>query len=115
MKGVQRFGIKRKLASRHVGPYKIIERKGEVAYKIQLPEDMNTIFPEFHVSRLKKCLRVPKERVEAKDLKVGLDLGHVWMAERGHPISHPSTRLYLDRLYSYNLTLFGYLVHFKPV
>ena len=33
MKGVQRFGVKRKLAPRYVGLYQIIERKGNVAYK----------------------------------------------------------------------------------
>ena len=38
MKGVQRFGVKRKLAPRYVGPYKIIERKGNAAYKLQLPQ-----------------------------------------------------------------------------
>jgi hypothetical protein len=76
MKGIQRFGVKKKLATRYVGPCQIIERKGEVAYRIQLPEDMSTIFPVFHVSQLKKCLRVLKERVEAKDLKIGSDLVH---------------------------------------
>jgi hypothetical protein len=47
IKGVQRFGAKQKLAPRYVGPYQVIERKGEVAYKIELPEDMSTIFPCF--------------------------------------------------------------------
>ena len=64
MKGVQRFGVKRKLAPRYVGPYRILERKGKVAYKVQLPVELRAIFPIFHVSQLKKCLRVLEERVE---------------------------------------------------
>jgi hypothetical protein len=74
MKGVQRFGIKRKLAPRYVGPYEILERKGEVAYKLQLPEEMSAIFPVFHVSQLKKCLRVPEERINPLEVKIGSDL-----------------------------------------
>ena len=49
MKGVQRFGVKRKLVPRYVGPYKITERKGNVAYKLQLPPEMSAIFDVFHV------------------------------------------------------------------
>ena len=40
MKKVQRFGVKRKLAPRYVGPYKIIKQSGRVAYKLQLPPEM---------------------------------------------------------------------------
>jgi len=76
MKGVQRFGVKRKLAPRYVGPYRILERKGEVAYKVQLPVELRAIFPVFHVSQLKKCLRVPEERVEFRDIKLKSDLGY---------------------------------------
>ena len=50
MKGVQWFGVKRKLAPRYVGPYPIIEKIGNVAYKIELPYAMRTIFNVFHIS-----------------------------------------------------------------
>jgi len=76
MKGVNRFGVKRKLAPRYVGPYQIIEKSGKVAYKVQLPPKMRAIFLVFHVSRLKKCLRVPKETVEIGGLKLQLDLSN---------------------------------------
>jgi len=74
VKGVQRFGVKRKLAPRYVGPYCILGRKGNVAYKVQLPVELRAIFPVFHVSQLKKCLRVPEERVEVRDIKLKSDL-----------------------------------------
>ena len=76
MKKVQRFGVKRKLAPRYVGPYPIIEKGGRVAYKIQLPPEMRAIFNVFHVSQLEKCLRVPEERVEVRDIKLESDLAY---------------------------------------
>jgi len=41
-----------------------------VAYKVQLLVELRAIFPVFHVSQLKKCLRVPEERVEVRDIKL---------------------------------------------
>ena len=73
-KGVQRFGVKRKLAPRYVGPYKIIERKGNVAYKLQLPPEMSAIFDVFHVSQLKRCLRIPEEAIAPTNIKIQSDL-----------------------------------------
>jgi hypothetical protein len=57
------FGIMKNLDARFVGPYRIIE-KGPMAYKLQLPEEISSIFPVFHVSKLKKCLRIPEEIIE---------------------------------------------------
>ena len=74
MRRVQRFGVKRKLAPRYIGPYQIIARKGPVAYKLQLPPKMKAIFSVFHVSQLKKCLCVPKEAIEPTSVKIQSDL-----------------------------------------
>jgi len=68
MKGVQRFGMKGKLAPRYVGPFPIIERCGPVAYRVELPPHLTVVHNIFHVSQLKKCLRVPNEVVATDNL-----------------------------------------------
>lgn len=58
MKGVKRFGKKGKLSLRYVGPYKILSHFGRVAYELELPTDLASVHPVFHVSLLKKCVSV---------------------------------------------------------
>ncbi|GJY28199.1 putative reverse transcriptase domain-containing protein [Tanacetum coccineum] len=68
-KGVIRFGKRGKLSPRYVGPFKIIERIGPVAYRLELPEKLRGIHNTFHVSNLKKCLAdenlvIPLEEIQ---------------------------------------------------
>ncbi|GJS65963.1 putative reverse transcriptase domain-containing protein [Tanacetum coccineum] len=54
-KGVVCFGKRGKLNPRYVGPFKVLEKVGEVAYKLELPEELSRVHNTFHVSNLKKC------------------------------------------------------------
>ncbi|KAJ0680361.1 putative nucleotidyltransferase, Ribonuclease H [Helianthus annuus] len=76
-KGVVRFGKKGKLAPRYVGPFKILERIGKVAYRLDLPEGLSNVHPVFHVSNLKKCLADEGLHVPLEDLQVNETLHFV--------------------------------------
>jgi hypothetical protein len=74
MKCVNRFGVKGKLAPRYIGPFLILERYGPVAYRLQLPETLSLVHNVFHVSQLKKCLRLPDRTIDVVDVTLELDL-----------------------------------------
>ncbi|WVZ88993.1 hypothetical protein U9M48_035458 [Paspalum notatum var. saurae] len=74
MRGIRRFNMKGKLAPRYIGPFKIPEKKGEVAYRLELPPSLSCVHDVFHVSQLKKCLRVPEEQTPLEGLEVQEDL-----------------------------------------
>ncbi|WVZ70595.1 hypothetical protein U9M48_019249 [Paspalum notatum var. saurae] len=73
MKGVHRFGVKSKQAPRYVGPFKITERCGSAAYRLELPPHLAAVHDVFHVSQLKKCLRVPKEVIDTSQIRIEPD------------------------------------------
>ena len=77
MRGVHWFGVRGKLAPRYVGPYKILEQCGSVAYHLQLLDILSVAHNVFHVSQLKKCLRVPDEVVEIEGLRLQPDLSYI--------------------------------------
>ncbi|GJR91355.1 putative reverse transcriptase domain-containing protein [Tanacetum coccineum] len=69
-KGVVRFGKRGKLNPRYVGPFKVIERVGTVAYKLELPQQLSRVHNTFHVSNLKKCLFDESLVIPLEELRV---------------------------------------------
>ncbi|GKB53517.1 putative reverse transcriptase domain-containing protein [Tanacetum coccineum] len=63
-----------KLAPRFVVPFKIIEKVGPVAYRLDLPEELNGVHDTFHVSNLKKCLVDPTLQVPLDEIQVDAKL-----------------------------------------
>jgi hypothetical protein len=57
-----------------VGPFKIIDHKGEVADQLELPPQLSDVHDVFHVLQLKKCLRVSEEQLPMEELDLGGDL-----------------------------------------
>ena len=74
LRGVRRFRAKGKLAPRFVGPYKILARQGEVAYQLELPPSLSAVHNTFHVSQLRKCLRVPEDHTLQESFDLQEDL-----------------------------------------
>jgi hypothetical protein len=80
-RGVQRFGIKGKLAPRYIGPFEILEICGPVAYRLQLSPQLAAIHNVFHVSQLKKYISVPTEIIDTQSIDIEPDLSY-----KEHPI-----------------------------
>jgi hypothetical protein len=60
IRGLRCFKVQGKLAPRFIGPFKIMEKRGEVAYQLELPPQLSDVHDMFHVSQLKNvcvCLK----------------------------------------------------------
>ncbi|GJT46478.1 putative reverse transcriptase domain-containing protein [Tanacetum coccineum] len=71
-KGVVHFGKRGKLNPRYVRPFKVLEKVGAIAYKVELPQELSRVHNTFHVSNLKRCysddpLTVPLDGLHVDD------------------------------------------------
>jgi hypothetical protein len=74
---MQRFHVKGKLASCYIGPFKILERREEMSYKLELPTELSEFHDIFHISQLRKCLQVPSKSETFKEIDHNtIDLNH---------------------------------------
>ena len=72
-RGVVRFGKRGKLLPRFVGPFEILERVGNVAYRLAIPPSMSSVHDVFHVSMLRKYTPDPAHVVDWGQIEVDTD------------------------------------------
>jgi len=73
-RGVTRFGRGGKLSPRYIGSFDILERIGEVAYRLALPPQLSGIHDVFHVSMLRKYEPDPSHVLEWSSLELDADV-----------------------------------------
>ena len=76
-KGVMRFGNKGKLSPRYIGPYKILERVGPLAYRLALPPELARIHNVFHVSMLRRYRSDPSHVLRDSEIEISENLTYV--------------------------------------
>ena len=73
-RGVIRFGMKGKLSPRYIGPFEILQRIGDVAYRLALPPQLASVHNVFHVSLLRKYISDPSHTLNWQEIKLDEDV-----------------------------------------
>ncbi|KAM6542040.1 hypothetical protein CsatB_006487 [Cannabis sativa] len=76
MKGIRRFGKKGKLSPRFIGPFEILEKVGQVAYRLALPPALSAVHNVYHVSMLRKYVSDPMHVLSYETLELQPDLSY---------------------------------------
>ncbi|WMV54981.1 hypothetical protein MTR67_048366 [Solanum verrucosum] len=70
MKSVMRFGMKGKLSPCYICPSRISKRIDNVAYELELPQELAAVHLVFHNSILKKCMSDPSLIIPTEDIGI---------------------------------------------
>jgi hypothetical protein len=98
-RGIQRFSVKGKLAPRYIGPFEILEICGPVAYCLQLPSQLAAIHNIFHISQLRKCVKIPTEIIDSQVIEIEPDLTYTEQPLRVLDTKERSTRTETIRMF----------------
>ncbi|XP_022880950.1 uncharacterized protein LOC111398254 [Olea europaea var. sylvestris] len=74
IKGILRFGKKGKVSPRFIDPFEILEKIGNVAYRLALLPDLSAMHNVFHISMLRKYISDPNHLVNVQSLDVQSDM-----------------------------------------
>ena len=75
-RGLMRFGKSGKLSPQFIGPFEILERIGEAAYRLALPPQLSGVHDVFHVSMLRKYEPDPSHVLDWTDLVIDEDVSY---------------------------------------
>ena len=69
-----RFGKKGKLSPKYIGPFEILERIGELAYRLELPPKLSQLPDVFHICMLRKYVPKSSHVIRHEEVEIQKDL-----------------------------------------
>ncbi|XP_074278216.1 uncharacterized protein LOC141601809 [Silene latifolia] len=79
MKDVMRFGKRGKLSQKFIGPYEILDRVGDVPYRLALPPALDRVHNVFHISQLRKYVSDPTHGLKPEHVEIDEQMSYVKM------------------------------------
>lgn len=64
------------MSPRFIGPFEVTEHIGNVAYRLNLPQELGNLHNAFHVSNLRKCLSDQTNKISYQEVQVNEKLAY---------------------------------------